>query len=60
MDLQKLIKHHKSEAEHWRRLGAGPATELHRAAVAFLEDFEMSFDDDAIKWGDQCRNCRSA
>jgi hypothetical protein len=58
MDLQRLIKHHKHEAEHSRRLGAHVAAEFHRKALAFLESVELSFDD-AIKWGDECRNCHS-
>jgi hypothetical protein len=37
MDLQKLIKHHRREAEHSRRLGAHVAADFHTGALAFLE-----------------------
>jgi hypothetical protein len=49
MDLQELIKHHKHQAEHWRRLGAGPATELHLDAVTLLEAIEESLFGDGVE-----------
>jgi hypothetical protein len=43
MDLQKIIKHHKREAEHWRRMGALPAAEFNTEAARALEDIERRF-----------------
>ena len=40
MDLQKLIKHHRHEAEHWRRLHANVAAEFHAEAAAKVEEIE--------------------
>jgi hypothetical protein len=49
MDLQKLIKHHRHQAEHTRRLGARVAEALHREAVVFLEDVERRFGEAIIE-----------
>ena len=40
MDLKKIIKHHRDEAEHTRRLHARVATEFHTKAAQALEDVE--------------------
>ena len=49
MDLQKLIKHHRREAEYWGRLHANPAVELHTEAVKVLEDIERRFGEAIIE-----------
>jgi hypothetical protein len=51
MDLKKIIKHHRHEAEHWRRMHARPATEFHAEAAKVLEDIERRFGE-AIVAGD--------
>ena len=40
MDLKKIIKHHRDEAEHTRRLHAHVAAEFHTKAAQALEDVE--------------------
>jgi hypothetical protein len=49
MDLQRLIKHHKQQAEHWRRLRAGPAERLNRDAITLLEAIEQRLFGEPIK-----------
>jgi hypothetical protein len=49
MDLQRSIKHHKHEVEHWRRLGACPASEFSAEDVNLLEDIERQFGDAIIE-----------
>ena len=51
MDLKKIIKHHRYEAEYTRRLGAHVAAEFHNKAAQALEDIERRFGD-AIFEGD--------
>jgi hypothetical protein len=43
MDLQKIIKHHRREAEHSRRLMAHVAAVFHLRAAEVLEDIERQF-----------------
>jgi len=43
MDLKKIIKHHRDEAEHTRRLHAHVAAEFHTKAAQVLEDVERRF-----------------
>jgi hypothetical protein len=43
MDLQKIIKHQRHQAEHTKRLGALVAAEFHAKAAEALEDIESRF-----------------
>jgi hypothetical protein len=43
MDLKKIIKHHRYEAEHTKRLGAVVATDFHIKVAEALEDIERRF-----------------
>ena len=43
MDLQKIIKHHRYEAEHAQRLRALVAANFHIKAAEALEDIERRF-----------------
>ena len=45
MDLKKIIKHHRHEAEHTRRLHALVAADFHIKAAEALEDIERRFGD---------------
>jgi hypothetical protein len=49
VDLKKIIKHHRHEAEHSRRLGARVASDFHIKAVEALEDIERRFGDAIIE-----------
>ena len=40
MNLKNIIKHHRYEAEHSRRLGALVAYDFHIMAAAALEEIE--------------------
>ena len=59
MDLKKIIKHHRDEAEHTRRLHAHVAAEFHTKAAQVLEDVERRFAE-AIIEGETRTNCRFA
>ena len=43
MDLRKIIKHHRYEAEHAQRLRALVAANFHIEAAEALEDIERRF-----------------
>jgi hypothetical protein len=43
MDLKKIIKHHRYEAEHSKRLMARVAAVFHLRAAEVLEDIERRF-----------------
>jgi len=43
MILKRIIKHHRYEAEHAKRLGALVAADLHINAAEALEDIESRF-----------------
>jgi hypothetical protein len=49
MDLKKIIKHHRHEAEHTPRLGALVAYGFHIKAAAALEEVERRFGDAIIE-----------
>ena len=59
MDLKKIIKHHRDEAEHTRRLHAHVAAEFHTKAAQVLEDVERRLAE-AIIEGETRTNCRLA
>jgi hypothetical protein len=59
MDLKKIIKHHRDEAEHTRRLHAYVAAEFHTKAAQVLEDVERR-SAEAIIEGETGINCRFA
>ena len=59
MDLKKIIKHHRDEAEHTRRLHAHVAAEFHTKAAQVLEDVERRFAE-AIIESETRTNCRLA
>ena len=61
MDLKKIIKHHRDEAEHTRRLHAHVAAEFHTKAAQVLEDVERRFAEAIIIIeGETGSNCRFA
>ena len=43
MDLKKIIKHHRYEAGHAKRLGALVAYDFHIKAAAALEEVQRRF-----------------
>ena len=49
MDLKKIIKHHRYEAGHAKRLGALVAYDFHIKAAAALEEVERRFGDAIIE-----------
>ena len=50
-DLQKIIKHHRYEAGHAKRLGALVAYDFHIKAAAALEEVQRRFGDAIIEGG---------
>ena len=49
MDLKKIIKHHRHEADHSRRLYARVAAQFHAEAAQVLEDIERRFGEAIIE-----------
>ena len=49
MNLKNIIKHHRYEAEHSRRLGALVAYDFHIKAAAALEEIERRFGEEIIE-----------
>jgi hypothetical protein len=49
MDLQKIIKHHRHEAEYTRRLGALVAYDFRIKAAEALEEVERRFGEAIIE-----------
>ena len=49
MDLQKIIKHHRYEPGHAKRLGALVAADFHIKAAQMLEDIERQFGEAVIE-----------